>query len=124
MKLGVEIVENPFVFKKDFGISRGGRAHVARMVLLGRDSCKKFILDQRMCTYYLSGIVSLASARRSSKEFNASAKVARKAPFDRNVENQWFFNVPVKGSWRATFALALNSVNDIRALARDTIPDK
>ena len=37
LKSDVEIVENPLVFK-DFGISRGGRAHVARMVLFDRDS--------------------------------------------------------------------------------------
>ena len=45
-------------FLKDFGISRGGRAHVARMVLFDRDSCKKVILDQRMCTawYHLTGM--------------------------------------------------------------------
>ena len=36
--------------------------------------------------YYLSGVVPLANARMSLEEFNASAKVARKAPFDRNVE--------------------------------------
>ena len=32
-------VEQPLVFFTDFGISRGGRAHVARMVLFDRDSC-------------------------------------------------------------------------------------
>ena len=36
LKSDVEIVENPLVFK-DFGISRGGRAHVSRMVLFDRD---------------------------------------------------------------------------------------
>ena len=41
--------------------------------------------------YYLTGIVPLASARVSLKEFNASAKVARKAPFDRNVEKHLVF---------------------------------
>ena len=37
----VEIIEKPmvFFFFKDFGISRGGRAHVARMVLFDKDSC-------------------------------------------------------------------------------------
>ena len=29
---------NTIGFKKDFGISRGGRAHVARMVLFDKDS--------------------------------------------------------------------------------------
>ena len=38
LKSDVEIIEEPLVFK-DFGISRGGRAHVARMVLFDRDSC-------------------------------------------------------------------------------------
>ena len=38
--------------------------------------------------YYLTGIVPLASARMSLEEFNASAKVAREGPFDRNVEKQ------------------------------------
>ena len=38
LKSDVEILEKPLVFK-DFGISRGGRAHVARMVLFDRDSC-------------------------------------------------------------------------------------
>ena len=49
------MVEN-HLFLKEFGIARGGRAHVARMVLFDRDSCKKLILDQRMCTawYYLT----------------------------------------------------------------------
>ena len=37
LKSDVEIIEKPFVFLKDFGISRGGRAHVARMVLFDRD---------------------------------------------------------------------------------------
>ena len=41
--------------------------------------------------YYLTGIVPLASARMSLKEFNASAKVAREGPFDRNVEKQLVF---------------------------------
>ena len=41
--------------------------------------------------YYLTGIVPLASARMSLKEFNASAKVAREGPFDRNVEQQFGF---------------------------------
>ena len=43
---------------KDFGISRGGRAHVARMVLFDRESCKKVIFDQRMGTawYYWTGM--------------------------------------------------------------------
>ena len=36
--------------------------------------------------YYVSGIVPLASARMSLKEFNARAKVAREAPFHRSVE--------------------------------------
>ena len=45
-------------FFKDFGISRGGGAHVPRIVLFDKDSCKKVILDQRMCTawYYLTGM--------------------------------------------------------------------
>ena len=37
LKSDVETVEKPLVFFKDFGISRGGRAHVARMVLFDRD---------------------------------------------------------------------------------------
>ena len=41
--------------------------------------------------YYLTGIVPLASARMSLKEFNASAKVAREGPFDRNVEQPFVF---------------------------------
>ena len=36
--------------------------------------------------YYSTGVVPLASARMSLKEFNASAKVAREGPFNRNVE--------------------------------------
>ena len=36
---------------------------------------------------YLTGIVPLASARVSLKEFNASATVAREGPLDRNAEN-------------------------------------
>ena len=68
VKSDVELVEEPMVLK-EFGISRGGRAHVARMV---------------------TGIVPLASARMSLKEFNVSAKVARDGPFDRNVENHRF----------------------------------
>ena len=42
LKPDVEIVEKQLVFveqRKDFGISRGGRAHVARMVLFDKDSC-------------------------------------------------------------------------------------
>ena len=42
-------------------------------------------------SYYLTGIVPLASARMSLEEFNASAKVAREGPFDRNVEKQLVF---------------------------------
>ncbi len=38
LKIDVEIIEKQMVFD-DFGISRGGRAHVARMVLFDRDSC-------------------------------------------------------------------------------------
>ena len=41
--------------------------------------------------YPLSGIAPLGSARMSLKEFNASAKVARKAPFDRKVEKPSVF---------------------------------
>ena len=41
--------------------------------------------------YYLSGIVPLASARMLLNEFNARAKIAREAPFDRNVEKQLVF---------------------------------
>ena len=40
----------------------------------------------RPAWYYLTGIVPLASARVSLKEFNASAKVVREGPFERNVE--------------------------------------
>ena len=36
--------------------------------------------------YYASGIVPLASARMLLNDLNARAKVAREAPFDRNVE--------------------------------------
>ena len=43
--------------------------------------------------YSVSGMVRPASARVSLKKFAASAKVARKAPFDRNVENRCFFKV-------------------------------
>ena len=44
--------------------------------------------------YYLTGIVPLASARMSLKEFNANAKVAREGPFDRNVEkHHWCFTL-------------------------------
>ena len=38
LKSDDEILEKLLVFK-DFGISRGGRAHVARMVLFDKDSC-------------------------------------------------------------------------------------
>ena len=41
--------------------------------------------------FYLTGIVPLASARMSLEEFNASAKVAREGPFDRNVEKPLVF---------------------------------
>ena len=43
--------------------------------------------------YYVTGMVPLASARMSLREFNASAKVAREGPFDRNVENHVVFKV-------------------------------
>ena len=74
MKPDVGIVEKPIVFLR---IS-ASRAAAARMW---------------PAWYYLTGIVPLASARVSLKEFNASAKVAREGPFDRNVENHWFFKV-------------------------------
>ena len=53
----------------------------------------------RPAWYYLSGIVPLASARMSLNEFNARAraKVAREAPFDRNVENHWSFTGSASG---------------------------
>ena len=41
--------------------------------------------------YYLTRIVPLASARMSLEEFNASAKVAREGPFERNVEKPLVF---------------------------------
>ena len=41
--------------------------------------------------HYLSGLVLLASARTLLNEFNARAKVAREAPFHRNVENPLVF---------------------------------
>ena len=41
--------------------------------------------------HYLSGIVPLASARMSLNEFNARAKVAREAPFDRHVAKNFRF---------------------------------
>ena len=69
----LEMLKNQMFFFKISNCSRGGRAHVARIV------------------FYLTGIVLLASARMSLKEFNASAKVARAGPFERNVENHWFF---------------------------------
>eukprot|EP00959_Pyramimonas_sp_CCMP1952_P159300 3331672-Pyramimonas_sp.AAC.1 len=49
--------------------------------------------SMRPAWYYLSGIAPLASARVSLKEFNASAKVVRQGPFERNVENHWFLKV-------------------------------
>ena len=72
LKSHVEIVENPMFFFR----FRHARAADARMW---------------SAWYYLSGIVPLASARMSLKEFNASATVAREGPFDRNVETQLFF---------------------------------
>ena len=39
LKSDVETVENHWFVSKDVGLSRGGRAHVARMVLFARDSC-------------------------------------------------------------------------------------
>ena len=68
----LSLLKNPFV-EKGF---RHARAAVARM---------------RPASYYLSGVVPLACARMSLKEFNASAKVAREGPFDRNVEKQFVF---------------------------------
>ena len=48
--------------------------------------------DARACGPH--GIMlPLASARMSSKEFNVSATIARKAPFDRNVETIGFSKV-------------------------------
>ena len=46
-----------------------------------------------MCpaSYLLQGIVALAGARKRSKEFEVRAKVAREAPFDRNVEKPMVF---------------------------------
>ena len=45
----------------------------------------------------LQGIVALAGARPLSKEFEVRAKVAREAPFDRNVENkQWFRRIQLE----------------------------
>ena len=49
----------------------------------------------RMCPawYYLTGIVALAGARTSSKDFEVGAKVAREAAIDKKVEktNSCFF---------------------------------
>ena len=67
LKSDVEILEKPMVFLR---IS-ASRAAAARMW---------------PAWYYLTGIVPLASARMSLKELNASAKVAREGPFERNVE--------------------------------------
>merc|ERR1712113_559064 len=49
------------------------RAHVPRMV------------------FFCKGLWPLAGARTSSKEFEVRAKVARKAPMDRNVEKPLVF---------------------------------
>ena len=45
--------------------------------------------------YYLTGIVALAGARTSSKDFEVGAKVAREAAIDRNV-GKHVFNDSVK----------------------------
>ena len=47
----------------------------------------------RMCPawYYLTGIVALAGARTSSKDFEVRAKVAREAAIDKNVEKPFVF---------------------------------
>ena len=47
----------------------------------------------RMCPawYYLTGIVALAGALTLLKQFEVRAKVAREAPFDRNVETPLVF---------------------------------
>ena len=47
----------------------------------------------RPAWYYLSGIVPLAIARMLLNELSARAKVAREAPFDRNVEKPLVFKV-------------------------------
>ena len=54
----LKLLKNNGFFKKISTCSRGGRAHVARIVLFDRDSCNELILDQRMCTawYYLTGM--------------------------------------------------------------------
>ena len=41
--------------------------------------------------YYLTGIVALAGAQTLLKQFEVRAKVAREAPFDRNVEKPLVF---------------------------------
>ena len=41
--------------------------------------------------YYLTGIVALAGALPLLKQFEVRAKVAREAPFDRNVEKPLVF---------------------------------
>ena len=41
--------------------------------------------------YYLTGIVALAGALTLLKQFEVRAKVAREAPFDRNVEKPLVF---------------------------------
>ena len=41
--------------------------------------------------YYLTGVVALAGAQTLLKQFEVRAKVAREAPFDRNVEKTLFF---------------------------------
>ena len=73
LKSDVEMIEQPL--KKEKKRVSASRAAAARMW---------------PAWYYLTGIVPLASARMSLKEFNASAKVAREGPFDRKVENHWF----------------------------------
>ena len=60
----------------------------------------------RMCPawYFLQGIVALAGAQTLLKQFEVSAKVAREAPFDRNVEN----HLVLTGSIRARGQISIS----------------
>ena len=61
------------ILKKPNGFSRFRRARAKK---------------KRMCPawYYLTGMMALAGAQPLLQKFEAREKVARKSPFDRNVE--------------------------------------
>ena len=64
--------------------------------------------------FYLSGIVPLATARTLINELNARAKIAREAPFDRNVKKQWVSRIQqVRASRSCRFPMRKHCVSDV-----------